>query len=304
MSCTFQDESLDEGKQFKDFRKGMWLTALYFIVELVTGFLIHSVSMVGDSFHMFTDLSVQLLTYKSRKLRSTPPRNSMFGYMSFGFRRIEVLVTIFNVLLLLAVKVWMVYEIYMRLFYRQMEIFTTWMLVVALIGLFVNIKVLSFWHEHGHSHSEDSIKSVRLHIRDDLWSSVIVIVSAVVMMFGENLFWVDSIAAIGIAFLLLKTSYGIFKSATGIIMEAVPPEIDFEKVIASIKSVYGVNDVLDLHINKIGSGLVVLTGQVSIRSHLLHDFVPELIETQLQEEFPELKNVHLTIETKCYLDPA
>lgn len=304
MSCTFQDESPNEDKRFKDFRKGIWLTALYFVVELATGLLTHSVSMVGDSCHMFIDLSVQLLTYKSYKLRNTPPRNSMFGYMSFGFRRVEVLVTIFNVLLLLVVKVWLAYEIYLRLFYRQLEISTTFMLIVAFIGLLVNIKVLGFWHEHGHNHGEDSVKSVRLHVRDDLWGSVIVIISAVIMMFGKNLFWVDSIAAMGIAFLLLKTSYKIFKSATGIIMEAVPVGVDFNKVLISIKRVYGVEEVLDLHINKIGSGLVVLIGQVFIKSHVLHDLIPGLIKAQLQSEFSELKNVHLIIETKCHTNPA
>lgn len=62
---------------------------------------------------------------------------------------------------------------------------------------------------------------------------------------------------------------------------------------------YGVCGVLDLHINKISSDLVVLNGKVLIKSHALHDTIPDLIKRQLQKEFPGFKNLHLSVETKC-----
>jgi len=308
MSCTFQDEGLDEHIKSRGLRRGIWFTALYFFIELATGIFANSLAMVADSFHMLVDTLVQIVTYHSRNFRNLPPKNSIVGYLSFGFRRLEILVTLFNVLLLVCVKIWMLYEIYSRFTYGHHKVATPLVFLVAILGLVINLKVSKLWHVHDHDHTEDGIKSASLHIKDDLYGSVAVIASTSIMfiasLLGYKIYWLDSIAAMFIFGLLWKTTFRITKSTIGILMEAAPMSIDFEKVRNSMRQVFGVDDVLDLHINKIGPSLVVLTGQVSIKSHALHDFVPRLLEDQIKEEFPELKNVHLTIETRCYLDPA
>ncbi len=308
MNCTFQEDSLVEHNKSFGLQMGIWLTALYFVVELATGIFANSLAMVGDSFHMLVDVLVQILTYRSRNLRNLPPKNSAIGYLSFGFRRIETMVILFNVFLLIGVKIWILYEVYLRFFYGHNKIVTPVVFFVAVIGLAINFKVSRLWHVHEHDHTEDGIKSANLHIRDDLYGSVAVIVSTAGMfiasLVGYKIYWLDSLAAMFIFGLLWKTTYRITKSAVGILMEAVPIGIDFDRALILAKQVDGVEDVLDFHISKVGSGLVVLTGQVLVKSHDFHDSVPGLIENSLRAEFPELKNAHLTIETRCSSDPA
>ncbi len=308
MSCTFRDESPGEQDKSKGRLKGIWLTMLYFVIELVTGILANSVAMIGDSFHMLTDALVQILTHNSRRVRNIPPRDSCIGYLSFGFRRLETMVTLFNIILLVCVKIWMLYGVYSRFLYGHHEINTTPVFFVATVGLIINLKVSKLWHVHEHDHGEDGIKSANLHIKDDLYGSMAVIASTavifVVSLFGYKIYWFDSLAAMFIFGLLWRTTFRIARSAAGILMEAAPVGLDFEKVRASIRSVYGVDDVLDLRISKIGSGFTVVTCRVTIKSHALHDFIPGLIEIQLKEEFPELKNAHFTVEPRCCSDPA
>ncbi len=302
MSCTFQENTHDEHLKLSDLKMGILITIAYFAVEFSTGYLTHSLAMLGDSIHMFADGTVLILTFWAYKLRSIPPRNSIVGYLSFGFRRLELLIIILNTTLVGAAIFWILKESYLRLKFGHIQVIAWPVFLVGVLGFVVNMTV--FWTLNVHSHEEEGIKSAIACALTDALSPVAVIIGSVAILIDQRLFWFDTLAALTIAGMLVwsfrKTPRVIFN----MIMEAAPVDVDFEKVIASIKQVYGVDDVLDLHINKIGSGLVVMTGQVSIKSHVLHDFIPNLIKVELQEEFPELEHAHLTFETRCYLDPA
>lgn len=302
MSCTFREDAHDQHHKLSDLKKGIFITLAYLVVEFVTSYLTHSLAMLGDSMHMFTDSMVLTLTFFAYKLRSIPPRNSVVGYLSFGFRRLELVIIVLNTVLVGSAIFWILKEAYLRLRFGQVEIIAWPVFLVGILGFVVNLMV--FRTLSVHSHEDEGIKSAIACALTDALGSIAVVIGSVAILIDQRFFWIDTLAAIMITGMLIwsfrKTPRVIFN----MIMEAVPSDIDFEKVTDSILHVYGVDDVLDLHINKIGSGFVVLTGQVSIKSHALHDFIPGLVKIQLQEEFPGLKNVHIIIETKCVHDPA
>ncbi|GEM_PF-5888014 len=302
MSCTFLEDADDERHKLGDLKKGIFITLAYFAVELTTGYLTNSLAMIGDSIHMFADGIVLILTFWAYRLRSIPPRNSVVGYLSFGFRRLELLIIILNTTLVGMAIFWIIKESYLRLRFGHIEVLAWPVFFVGVLGFLVNLAVFKTLSVH--SHEEEGIKSAIACALTDALSPIAVIIGSVAILIDQRLFWFDTLAALTIAGMLAWSFRKTPRVILNMIMEAVPVDIDFEEVAASIKKVYGVDDVLDLHINKIGSGLVVLTGQVSIKSHVLHDFVPGLISIQLQEEFPELKNAHLTVETRCCRDPS
>lgn len=297
MSCVFRENVEDERHKLRNLKTGIFITLVYFTVEFITGYLVNSLAMIGDSVHMFADGVVLILTFWAYKLRSIPPRNSVVGYLSFGFRRLELLIIIINTTLVSSAIFWIVKESYLRLRFGHVEVIAWPMFLVGVLGFIVNLIVFKTLNVH--SYEEEGIKSAVACALTDALSSVVVIIGSIVILINQRLFWFDILAALTIAGMLAWSFRKIPRAIFNMIMEAAPIDINFEKITDSIGKVYGVDDVLDLHINKIGSGLVVLTGQVAIKSHVLHDFIPGLIKTQLQEEFPELKNAHLTIETKC-----
>lgn len=302
MSCTFRENPHCEHLKLSDLKKGIVITFAYFIVEFITGYLMHSLAMFGDSIHMLTDGMVLVLTFWAYKLRSTPPRNSVVGYLSFGFRRLELLVIILNTILAGTAIFWIVRESYLRLMFGHAEIAAWPVLLVGALGLGVNLMVFKTLHVH--SHEEEGIKSAIACAVTDALGSVAVVIGSVAILIDRRLFWVDTLAAVAIAGMLAWSFRKIPRTIFSMIMEAVPPDIDFEKVTTLIENVDGVCSVLDLHINKVSSDLVVLTGKVLIKSHALHDAIPDLIKKQLQKEFPGFKNLHLSVETKCYADPT
>jgi len=123
-------------------------------------------------------------------------------------------------------------------------------------------------------------------------------------LFGYELYWVDSLAALFIVFLLLKTSLRILRSTLGIFMEAAPIDLNFESVANCIIKVDGVSGLPDLHIARVGFGLTIVIAKVTIRDHALHDCIPGLIKDALRSNFPELGDFHQFIEVECLANPA
>lgn len=302
MSCTFRENIHDEHLKLDDLKRGIFITLSYFAVEFVTGYVTHSLAMLGDSIHMLTDGMVLILTFWVYKMRSVLPRNSAIGYLSFGFRRLELLIIIANTFLAGTAIFWIAKESFTRLTLRHVEVIPWPIFVVGIIGFLINLTVFKTLSRH--NHEEDGIKSAISCAITDALGSVTVIIGSVAVLIDHRLFWVDTLAALIIAGMLTWSFRKTPKIIFSMIMEAAPMEVDFDKVMNSIRQVSGVDDVLDLHINKISSGLIVLNSKVLINSHALHDSTPNLIRSHLQEEFSELKNVHLIIETSCSSDPA
>lgn len=53
----------------------MWLTAFFFFVEIVVGYVTNSMALVADSFHMLSDIAALVISFLSIKVSHTlsPP---------------------------------------------------------------------------------------------------------------------------------------------------------------------------------------------------------------------------------------
>lgn len=47
----------------------LWLTTLFFFVEIVVGYVTNSMSLVADSFHMLSDVAALVVAFLSVKVR-------------------------------------------------------------------------------------------------------------------------------------------------------------------------------------------------------------------------------------------
>lgn len=46
----------------------LWLTAIFFIVEIVVGYVTNSMALVADSFHMLSDVAALVVAFLSVKV--------------------------------------------------------------------------------------------------------------------------------------------------------------------------------------------------------------------------------------------
>ena len=110
------------------------LTTGYLIVEVIGGLITGSLALLADAGHMLSDsvsLGLALFAVWIANKPATPNR-------SFGYKRAEILAALLNGVTLVAVSVWIFYEA-IRRFSDPLEILGGWMLLVAVVGLLVNV---------------------------------------------------------------------------------------------------------------------------------------------------------------------
>ena len=216
------------------------LTTAFLIAELIGSFVFNSLALLSDAAHMFTDSAALAIALAAVKIGQRPADDAR----TFGYRRFEILAAAFNALLLFVVAAYVLYEGIKR-FFEPTEVQSTGMLVIASIGLVVNIlamKLLSAGKDQSLN-----VKGAYLEVWADMLGSIGVIIGAVVIMF-TGWQWVDPLVAIGIGLWVLPRTWILLKDTTQILLEGVPHGIELSELRAAIAETPGVAGVHDLHV--------------------------------------------------------
>ncbi|PHH88297.1 hypothetical protein CDD83_7717 [Cordyceps sp. RAO-2017] len=123
----------------------------FFLLELIAGFLAHSLALTADAFHMLNDiisLFIGLWAVVAAQKETTDE-------FTFGWVRAEILGAFFNAVFLIALCVSIVLEALTR-FVEPPEINNPRLiLIVGCAGLFSNLLGFVVLGGHGHSHDHD-----------------------------------------------------------------------------------------------------------------------------------------------------
>ena len=156
------------------------LIAGFFVVEAVAGFATGSLALLSDAGHMLTDVvglgmalaAIQLATRFGTNGRPAESRHT------FGVYRLEILAAFVNALLLVGVAIWVVVEAIRRLF-EEPEVLGVPMLVVAALGLIVNVVAFVLLRE-GAAESVN-VEGAYLEVLADTIGSIGVIIAAIML---------------------------------------------------------------------------------------------------------------------------
>lgn len=232
------------------------LTAGFMFAEIIGGLLTDSLALLADAGHMLSDSFSLFLALGAVALAARPatPRRT------YGYKRAEILAALINGVLLVVVSVWIVIEAINRIG-DPPDVLGGWMLVVAVAGLAVNLiaaRVLA--RSAGESLN---VKAALRHVLADVAGSVGVILAAVIILTtGWEL--ADPIVSIVISVLIATSAWSILRDSVDVLLEAAPPGLDTEEIGYSMASLSGVDQVHDLHIWQITSGMPMLSAHVLV----------------------------------------
>jgi cobalt-zinc-cadmium efflux system protein len=232
------------------------ITASVLVAEVVGGILSHSLALLADAAHMFTDVAGLGLALGAIWFAARPANRGR----TFGLYRTEILAAVINGVLLFGVAALVLFEAWRRLS-RPPEVASGLMLGVAVVGLLANALCLWLLRE-GQAHSLN-LRGAYLEVLGDLLGSVAVIVAGVVIAF-TGFSRADAIASVLIGLLILPRTWKLLKDAVDVLLEATPKGVDLEEVRRHILQTPGVGDVHDLHAWSITSGMNVVSAHVVI----------------------------------------
>ena len=231
-------------------------TLTYMVAEIVGGLLTGSLALLADAAHMASDNVALALALFAFWLSDRPPTPNR----SFGYKRGEILAALFNGVTIVAVSIWIFYEATTR-FFDPPEILGGWMMIVAVIGLLVNIAGAVILQRSAGENL--NMQGALRHIVADLLGSVGVIVAALVILL-TGWAYADPIISVVIGVLVLLSSWRLLRDSVNILLEGAPPGIDARKVGEGMVAVGGVEEVHDLHVWEITSGFPALSAHVLV----------------------------------------
>jgi cobalt-zinc-cadmium efflux system protein len=252
----------------KVLRYSVAATLIYVVLTVVAGIRGHSLALLSEAGHNVTDLLALLLSWVAVLIQMRPPNATK----TFGYHRAGVLAAFLNALTLVAVALYIFYEAVQRL-HAPVQVHATLMIWVAAIGVVMNGAIAWFLIR---ASQDVNVRSAFMHQFGDTLSTAAVIVGGgVILWTGQT--WIDPALSIGIGFLILWSSWGIIRETLNILLEGIPHGMSVEKIIASISTIAGVNDVHDVHVWSIGSDTHALSCHISIE-----DIPPSESETILR----------------------
>ncbi len=231
-------------------------TFVFVAVEVFAGFQAHSLALISDAGHNFTDGLALLLAWIGVYLDSKPADETK----TYGYHRAGVLTAFINALTLVLLSGWIFYESALRLRDPQ-PVQTGIMMGIAALGLILNGGIT--WVLRQASRHDINIRAAFLHMFGDALGSAAIIAGAIVIRY-TGWYQVDSALSILIGILIVWTAWGIIREALNILLEGLPSGLRLRDVTSSMRAVDGVLDVHDLHIWSLGSSTRALSCHVLI----------------------------------------
>jgi len=279
----------------------MILTAAILVAEVMGGYWTGSLALLSDAAHVFMDIFALALSYLALRLSALPADDRH----TFGYHRLEVIAALINGITLGWIAIEIFRESWTRWFNPE-PIKSMEMLIIAVIGLVVNLVVAFVLGRHHHEHEEGeeahdeaedlNVRSAYLHVLGDAVSSVGVILAAALIWF-TGWTWLDPLMSVFIGVLIVVSSWRVLKSSLHILIEGVPEHLSVEKIGASMAEVHGVQNVHDLHVWSICSGHIALSAHVITEDYKLSD--GDDIMAEIKAKLKKFGIEHTTIQFEC-----
>lgn len=270
------------------------LTAAMMAVEVVGGVWSGSLALLADAGHMMVDALALLLAVIGAWMATKPAD----ARRSYGYGRMEVLVGFVNALSQFVLVGWIIYEAVTRLLHPS-AILSGMMLVVAMVGLLVNLLVLRTLH--GHAHDDVNLAGASLHVLGDLLGSLAAVLAALAIRWFGWL-WADPVLSLLVSLLILNSAWRLLRLSAHILLEGVPDGMDSALVEASLRGAdVSIRDIHHLHVWQLASGSRMATLHAELHEPADSAQALRAIKQVLLERF-HIQHVTVQIDSGDCLD--
>jgi cobalt-zinc-cadmium efflux system protein len=265
------------------------LVAAFFVVELVAGLVSGSLALLSDAGHMAADVvALGAALVATRIAVRTDPG----GRRTFGSYRAEVFASGLAVLLMLGVSAYVVVEAVARAGDR-VDVQSGPMLVVGGIGLAVNLVALLLLR--GGASESLNVRGAYLEVVADTAGSVGVMVAGLLVAATGDTWW-DTVVALAIGAFVAVRAVLLGRQVLAVLGQHAPAGVDVERVSADLCAIEGVDEVHDLHLWTLTSGMHVAT------AHLVTG-TPDTVQQVLDEARELLRTTYDIAHATLQVEP-
>ena len=262
------------------------------IMKLIIGLLIGSVSVISEAIHSGIDLmAAGIALYAVKKAEKPADKHHPFGH-----GKVENISGTIEAFLIFIAAIWIILEAWKKINNPEPIESVGWGVIVMLISATANFFISRMLFRVGKETDSVALQADAWHLRTDVYTSAGVMGALAVIFFGSvvkpemNLNWIDPIAAIFVAILILKAAYTLTKTAAGDLIDTSLPIAEQKKIRQSIlRQKDNIIGFHNLRTRKAGSERfvemhLVVDANLSVeRSHKITDE----ISNDIQRNFPD-----------------
>jgi len=268
------------------------------IVQIIGGIFSGSLSLIADALHNLSDAGAILIAILARKIARKPANNRM----TFGYKRAEILGALLNSTTLIIVGLYLIYEAVSKYFTPQP--IDGWIVVwIASIALVIDAATAWLTYKSG-AKNNLNLKAAFIHNLSDAFASVAVIIAGSLIILYQ---WyvVDLLATILISVYVIYHGITLVKESISILMQAVPVDIDIDKLCKDIESIANIDRVRHIHVWKLDDKEVFLEASINLQTMKhLQDLTPikQLLEAKydIHHSIIEIVVGNAQHEGNCY----
>ena len=262
-------------------------------VKIIIGYLAYSQALIADGIHSLSDLATDaIVLYASKHAHAEADDDHPYGHGRF-----ETVATVILGVALIGVAVGIGYDAIFRLLHREL-ISTpgTWALIVAFISVVAKEAIYRYTMAVAEKYNSNILRANAWHSRSDAISSIIVIIGVAGSMFG--LWYLDGIAAIGVALMVAKIGWDLLSES---MQELVDTSLEPERVEAIRRCILNIDGVDTLHVlrtRRMGSeALVDVHIQVNPKLSVSEGhYISETVRTSVIKQIDEVTDVMVHID--------
>jgi cation diffusion facilitator family transporter len=214
------------------------------VFKVIVGVAIGSVSIMSEAIHSGVDLLAAVIAMFSVKTSSVPADKRH----PFGHGKIENISGFVEALLIFVAALWIILEALKKLNSPQVMENASWGVGVMLFSSVMNYIVSRKLFQVGKEADSIALQADAWHLRTDVYTSAGVMTALSVIWLGHKFFsdpdihWIDPVAAIFVAVLILRAAFNLtFNSIRDLMDVQLPPEEEnyIRDIISHQQSIYG-----------------------------------------------------------------
>lgn len=271
------------------------INMLLTLAQVIGGLVSGSLSLIADALHNFSDAASLLIAWVARKIGRKPADH----FRTFGYKRAEVIAALINLVTLVLIGLFLIYEAIWRFF--EPQVIEGWtVVIVASIALAIDVATAMLTYSMS-KHSLN-IRAAFLHNVSDALASVgVIIAGALILLYGW--YWSDTVLTLVIAGYVLYQSATLLPRTIHILMEGAPENISVEEVTGAMERVTGVLNVHHVHLWQLDEHNNAVEAHVMIADFGETETVKLALKAELARRFAithstlEFENVHCRNES-------
>lgn len=252
----------------------LMITLVFVAVEAAAGIMANSLALLTDAAHNLTDVAALALSWYALNLADRPAHAGK----TYGYHRAGILAALVNSTTLGCLAVGICFEAWRR-FEAPAPVDAGMLMGMGGAALVVNL-VTAWLVSHGAEH-DLNLRSAFLHLMGDVLSTLGAILAGIGIHF-TGYGWLDPLASVLIAVLILWNAWLIIRETVEILLECTPRDIEMSVMVRDLMQSDGVRGVHDLHVWSLSRQLRFLS------AHILVDDISVSEAGRLRDRLAEL----------------